>query len=122
MKLTTCKKMCNECPFSKNSLRGWLGGFSIEETLNAQQFEQLFSCHKQREDDEEENSRKIVNGEINICRGFILSASLSCKLFGQNPSTGKELARLQVEVKASITDDEKEMVLRRWDFPKHHTL
>lgn len=118
MNLTVCKKMCNECPFSKKSIKGWLGDHTVSEITNAIQFEQLFSCHKQRTDDVLLNERQMENGKQNICRGFVLSATKSCKMFGQNPSTGAELRRLQKEV--NPTEEEMESVLSKWDFEKHH--
>lgn len=114
--MITCKKICNECPFSKNSMKGWLGHHSIEEIMHTQQMEGLFSCHMQRTEDSIEDD--ILNGELPICRGFLASASASCKLFGQNPHTGQSLKRLQDE----ITDEEKKQVLTRWEFSAHHTV
>lgn len=120
MELTVCKKMCNECPFRTNSPNGWLGSHTIEEIQNSIQFEGLFSCHKQRGDDQYENEQKILSGEHNICRGFMLSAKKSCKVFGQNPNTRAELRRLQEEL--NPTEEELENTLSKWDFAKHHTL
>lgn len=120
MNLTACKKMCNECPFHKDSPAGWLGDHSIEEITNAIQFEQLFSCHKQRGESPALNRKEMENGDQNICRGFLLSATKSCKMFGQNPDTGKELRRLQDELE--ISDEERENVLSKWDFAKHHSI
>lgn len=116
MKLTMCKKICNQCPFSKNSMRGWLGPHSIEEILHVQQMEGLFSCHMTRED--ETTVEDIKEGRTPICRGFIASASASCKLFGQNPETGNALRELQDQ----ITPEEKKEVLPRWEFKNHHEL
>lgn len=118
MELNVCNKVCKECPFRKKSLQGWLGSHTVDEILNSQQFEGLFSCHMQRGDDVKENERKILSGEQDICRGYILSASLSCKLFGQNPNTGAELLRLQRE--NPLTDQNREDLMDRWDFDKHH--
>ena len=120
MNLTTCKKLCNECPFSKKSLKGWLGSHTVDEVLNSQQFEGLFSCHKQRGDDLKENERKLISGEHNVCRGYILSATVSCKMFGQNIHTGEELRRLQKE--NPPTDEERENILTRWEFKDHHDI
>lgn len=118
MNLTICKKLCNECPFSKNSLPGWLGSHTVQGILDSQQFEGLFSCHKVRGENESENEKKILSGEHPICRGYVLSATVSCKVFGQNGKTGKELRRLQNENRPS--DEEKELILKRWEFKEHH--
>lgn len=115
MSLIARKKMCGECPFKKDSPKGWLGGETVEDTLNAQQFEQLFSCHKHRKDDTEENDKLIKEGKQPICKGFLLSAKLSAKMFGQ-----AELKRLTNEME--ITEQERENTLKRWEFREHHTL
>ncbi len=73
MELKTCERVCKECPFAKTSMRGWLGGLTVEETLDAQQFEQLFSCHLHRESEPVVNLNKIMRGEQPICRGFMIS-------------------------------------------------
>lgn len=114
--MNTCKKICNECPFSKNSAKGWLGPHTTEEILHTVQMEGLFSCHKQRK--EESTIEDILYGELDICRGFLATASASFKLFGQNPVYGKQLRELQNQ----ITDEEKAQVLTKWDFAKHHDL
>ena len=118
MNLTVCAKICNQCPFSKTSLPGWLGGFSADDILEAQQNESLFSCHLHREEDSKENGKKIESGEHPICRGFLVSAEVSCKMFGQNPKTGKALYDLIKTM--TITKEEKESVLSRFTFRKHH--
>jgi hypothetical protein len=114
MKLVMCKKICDECPFSKESLRGWLGPHSIEEILHMQQSEYPFSCHKTRDD--QTTNEAIQNGEYPICRGYIASASKSCKRFGQHPIVGQAMLKLQEE----ITQEDKDQVLARWEFPDHH--
>lgn len=119
MNLTICKKVCNECPFQKDSPPGWLGDHSIDEILTAIQFEHLFSCHLQRSDDANVNKLEMENGRQSICRGFIMSAKVSCKRFGQNPNTGSELLKLQ----ESIDDDDPQLknIMNKWEFKTHHT-
>jgi len=114
--MKTCKKICKECPFSKTSARGWLGHHTIEEIQHTMQFEGLFSCHMTRTEDS--TFEDIESGKTPICRGFLASASASCKMFGQHPENGAALRELQKE----ITDEEKEQVLTKWDFAVHHDL
>ena len=116
VKMSICKKICSECPFRNHSAKGWLGPHTVEEILHAQQFETPFSCHMQRTDETE--LRDILNGNIDICRGFIASASKSFKMFGQDQAYGNELRRLQEE----ITDADKDLVLDRRDFAQYHTF
>lgn len=42
MKLPNCKKPCSNCPFRKDTLKGWLGEERIKEILNSKSF----TCHK----------------------------------------------------------------------------
>lgn len=118
MNLIAKKKMCGECPFKKDSMKGWLGGETVEQTLNAQQHEHLFSCHQTRGSSEEVNEVFIKRGEQPICKGFLLSAKLSAKMFGQHPTNGKELKRLVDEM--NISEEEREVVLKRHEFREHH--
>ena len=118
MELKTCEKVCKECPFRKDSMKGWLGGFDVDEVLDAQQYEQLYSCHLHRGEDSAQNEKDIESGDIPICRGFLISAYLSCKVFGQHPQTGKSLRELQDSL--VITEEEKSLILNRWNFRTHH--
>lgn len=117
MNLTVCKKICTECPFSKSSLRGWLGSHTLEGVLDAQQEEQLFSCHLQRKDGMTNDD--IEGGDIKICRGFLVSASKSDITFGQDHETGKALGELQQRV-ASEGKENKDTILSRQEFEVHH--
>lgn len=117
MKLTVCKKICAECPFSKSSPKGWLGSHSLQGVLDAQQDEKLFSCHLQRK--EGMTIDDIECGDVKICRGFLVSASKSDITFGQNPETGKELRKLQAMVESEAKED-KNTILSRQEFEEHH--
>lgn len=110
-----CKKICNQCPFRKNSLQGWLGPHEVDEILETMQFDGLFSCHMRRTEDSTMND--IIVGDLPICRGYVASASASFKLFGQN-AYGQLMRPLQKQ----ITQEDKEAVLDRRTFKKHHTI
>lgn len=118
MKLNTCKKVCQECPFRKDSASGWLGDHTTEQIINAINFEHLFSCHMQRGEDVNVNHKAIEEGEQHICRGFLICASKSAKMFGGNPNTGSELKRLQSSL--ILEDEERENIMNKWEFSKHH--
>jgi len=111
--MKTCKKVCSECPFLNNSLRGWLGPHLPDEILNAMQFETPFSCHKQRTDST--NYADLKMGTIDVCRGFLISAKKSSKMFGQSPQ-GKALRRLQDSVQ------DQENILSRIEFKAYHDI
>lgn len=97
-------------------MRGWLGHHTIEEIQHTMQFEGLFSCHMARKEDS--TYEDIENGKLPICRGFLASASASCKMFGQNPENGAALRELQKQ----ITKEDKAQVLTKWEFAAHHDL
>ncbi len=42
MKLPNCKKPCKDCPFRKDTLKGWLGENRMTEILKSDSF----VCHK----------------------------------------------------------------------------
>ncbi len=117
MNLTVCKKICLECPFSKASPKGWLGDHSLEGVLIAQQEGKLFSCHLQRK--EGMTNDDIENGDVKICRGYLVSASKSDITFGLDPETGKTLGELQTLVASEGLED-KDTILSRQEFEEHH--
>lgn len=43
MNLPNCKKPCKDCPFRKDTLKGWLGEKRIKEIL----LQDSFVCHKE---------------------------------------------------------------------------
>ena len=63
-------KPCGPCPFKKSSIKGNLGGFTVEETLETARSESSFICHKVRESNNEDE-----------CAGRLLFSSKTCKSF-----------------------------------------
>lgn len=117
--LSVCPKVCDQCPFSRNSAPGWLGDHTVDEIHISMSMEALFSCHKQRGDDPLQNQIDVETGRQQVCRGYIESASKSVKLFGGNHSTGRELYRIQQEVQqAGLSED----VMSIMEFREHHNL
>jgi hypothetical protein len=39
------KSPCSDCPFARKSVRGWIGGMSVDEWLVAVHGEGMFDCH-----------------------------------------------------------------------------
>ena len=109
--MKVCKKVCVECPFKKDSLKGWLGEHTVQGILDSQQYETPFTCHMQRDNIKDHN-------EIDLCRGLFISANKSFKLMGQNPNFGKEM----LEIQKTTRDDSRENILSRREFLDHHTL
>jgi len=81
-KLNFCAKLCNECPFSNQSVPGWLAEYSIADFSMMQNSEQLFPCHMMQTDDltNDEVIEKIEIGELKLCRGYVESLVKSCKM------------------------------------------
>lgn len=118
-RLSICAKVCKECPFRKDSVKGWLGDLTPEEMLEHIFHERVFSCHMTRGEDEENNFLQIVQGKQPICRGFIISATKSAKRFGKM-TMGRALGALQDSI--DITATEREEIMTAWEFKEHHTL
>ena len=95
------KHPCGECPFKCDSIKGWLGSFSVEETLAAARSESDFFCHMTRG---EENKQ---------CAGRLLFASKTCKSF-----RNQELEAARLELKQRYGTDN----ILGFDFKEHHVL
>lgn len=97
------KKPCNECPFRKNSIKGWLGGETAQSTFDMVSHEVDFACHKTRHKEVEEMSR---------CRGFLLFTKKACKL----PKYNEELKAIIENLKKPDTSN----ILSIPEFFQHH--
>lgn len=93
------KKPCIECPFNKNSLKGYLGGFTVNETLEVANSEQSFLCHLTRE-----------NNTKSECVGRLLYSTKTCKSF-----RNEILENQRLEVKSLGTEN-----ILGFDFKKYH--
>ncbi|HED35112.1 MAG TPA: hypothetical protein ENJ08_13015 [Gammaproteobacteria bacterium] len=117
MNLTVCKKICVECPFSKASPRGWLGSHTLPDVLASQHAGKLFSCHLQRQ--ENMTNDDIVSGQVQICRGYLVSAAKSNITLDGDAQNGADLSELQ----ALVMDESKEdidSILSQQEFKEHH--
>lgn len=117
MKLTVCSKLCVECPFSKNSLKGWLGAHTLDDIVECQENEDLFSCHMARKEDM--CAEDIESGKVKICRGYVASATKSNKIFGEDTENGPELMRLQKLIREEDKED-PDIILSIDEFLEHH--
>ena len=77
-----CQKMCDDCPFSRKSMRGFLGGYEVEELVIFFQQEVLFACHKQVSGNEtvKEMESKVRKEKVSLCRGYVEAMRKSCKV------------------------------------------
>lgn len=97
------KTPCNECPWRRSHVPGWLGGYSIDTFLNQVQFDgPPIPCHKTLEDGS--------TGEA-MCAGALIFMKNSAKS-PQHPAYGDALDHVKKN-----TDD-----IFRWphEFREHH--
>lgn len=112
----TCAKVCKECPFSKNSIPGWLADYSIDDIQSYMNNEALFPCHLMLSEEslsQEDVQDKIESGELKLCRGYVESVIKSAK----SPRYNKHLIEAIAKVKSEGLSDETMAI---WDFRKHH--
>lgn len=99
------KQPCNECPFRKNSLPGYLGGFTPEETYQGvMTHEEDFACHLTRHKPVKEMSR---------CRGSLLFLKKNGKMPKYNTKLAEELRKMGKPDTSNI--------LSNFEFMSHHT-
>lgn len=92
-------KMCAECPFRANALRGWLGPWTVQDFEDFIHKEGVFICHvdlKQKLDQGMTNEEVMEEGEH--CVGMLRYMNSVCKL-----SRDKDKAAAQHRV-AEIKD------------------
>ena len=114
--INMCKSLCGECPFSKNSMKGFLGDYEIEDFLKFQNAEILFPCHKTLSEEDltiEEAELKIINNEIKLCRGFIESMVKS----GKSPRNSYLKSATEI-VKNNLSDNSMSII----EFFKNHKI
>lgn len=102
-----CKTPCIECPFRKDALRGFLGGFSVQETIECAKSESEFHCHLTRED----------GLQPKTCAGRMLFVSNLGKSF-----RNQELEKIRKFLKESTPEEIKNTILSYREFIQHHTV
>lgn len=102
------KKPCAECPFKKDSIKGWLGGETAKSTFEMVTHECDFACHMTRHKKQEEMSR---------CRGFLMFS----RKIGKMPKYNIPLANALKEIPFKEAM-ENESILELKEFFTHHTL
>jgi hypothetical protein len=102
------KRPCNECPFRKESLSGWLGGFESPQELYKLALAEIpFSCHQPENLSDMEDRSKLQ------CAGRLAFAVKACKSF-RDP----ELEMLRMNVKSST---DLNSILGINEFVEHHS-
>lgn len=109
-----CKVPCSECPFRKNSLPGYLGGFTAEETIRVAVSESNFDCHLTRID-ENGNGIPEDSKKRKACAGRMLFATNTAKSFRR-----PELEQVRLQLKNKTSQKVKDNILSYLEFIKHH--
>jgi len=113
-----CPKLCSECPFSTNSMRGWLADYTVQDIQDYVTHEGLFPCHKTVKGeslDQTEVQEALAEGKSVLCRGFVESMIKS----GKMPKYSAVLKEAIRKVKEQgLNGDSMSM----FDFAKHHTI
>lgn len=114
--LYVCPKPCGNCPFSNTSMRGFLGGYSINDFVEFHRTESSFPCHKLTKDDTNthEAHKKIEEGRSMFCRGYVESLIKSAKSPRNNPLLMKAIE----QVKASGLHDRTMSIFEFMEFHK----
>lgn len=116
--MNVCKKICNECPFSNKSMKGWLANYTINDIIEIQSNELLFPCHMMMSDNDMtfiEVSESIKEGKLKLCRGYVESMIKSCKLPRHNTILINAILHVKKE---GISKNS----LSIQDFKNHHKL
>lgn len=115
---THCAKMCKECPFSKNSLKGWLSDYTGQDILNFMSAEASFPCHLQMSDGDlniDETKEAIANGKMKLCRGYVECIIKS----GKSPYVNKQLVDVIAMVREEGLSDDS---MNIFEFLEHHNV
>jgi hypothetical protein len=108
------KVMCDECPFRKASLRGWLGPHSIADIERVVQSDEPFICHEEIEEMAVRGySDEEIIDEGQHCVGMLRYRNNMCKR-----SRDPEVSKVQVELR-DIPDED---VISAGKFREHHDV
>ncbi len=109
--LNTCKKPCNDCPFKKTSLGGWLADYTPQELHMLVMSEKPFPCHMTHEDTI--SWEQAGTKEHPLCMGALKYMKKAGKL-----PRNKELA----DILKSVSREDLEDVLSVPEFFEHHKI
>lgn len=112
--MKVCSKLCNDCPFSNKSIKGFLGGYDIETLLDFFNNDILFPCHKTVKLSSERVGsvqQQVLDEELPVCRGYLECMVRSCKV-----PRSTDLNELRSSVKENLTSHSMSM----HEFIIHH--
>lgn len=108
------EKPCAECPFSKQSVRGWLADYTIDDLLMFNRFDVPFPCHMtmgKGDIQTHEVAAAIQSGKMRLCRGYAEMMKKSCK-----QPRPEWLAAIVNDI--TVGDD----AMNTGEFIEHHTI
>ena len=116
-KIKVCPSLCGDCPFSVNSMRGWLANYTVQDFIDMVSEEISFPCHKMMKEgcNSDETKKAIDTGEMKLCRGYIECLIKSSKMPYKNEQIVEVIKIVQKEGVS-----EKSMDLH--EFTKHHNI
>lgn len=115
--MNICSKICNQCPFSNESINGWLADYKVEDFKTMMDQDVMFPCHMMMKEEDltiDEAQEKIINGELKLCRGYIESIIKTCKM-----PINKHLLEVRRKVKEEGVSDSSMSI---HNFIKYHTI
>ena len=111
MEFSVCKKPCNDCPFTKSSLPGWLADYTPQQLHMLVMSETPFPCHLTHEDDI--SIKEAGTTKYPLCAG----ALAFMKKNGKMPKDLK-LAKFVGEISRESLSE----ILSVREFYKHHEI
>jgi len=111
--MKVCNKLCEGCPYSSKSVRGFLADYTLADFQDVMSSESLFPCHKTiaKTMPVSDANKLVVAGTSKLCRGYIESMIKSCKV-----PRSPELNDIVQGVKSDMSEDSMSMM----DFMWHH--
>ena len=109
--MKVCKNICSECPFSKNSVPGWLGPYNSPQELHrlVMVADQPFPCHKKQDMTLEKGD--IGTKRYPLCRGSLAYMKKNAKRH--------KIPEIQ-EKMDNLTDSDIKSVFSVPKFIEHH--
>ncbi len=106
-----CKKPCNECPFRKDSMAGWLAEYTPEQLHGIVMNELPFPCHMTHEEDLDWS--EAGKEDTPLCAGALMYMKKSAKKPRRN-----DLALLVEQIDRKDCDN----ILSVPEFFNHHSI
>lgn len=111
-----CKNPCPECPYKKNSPKGYFGGQDPLEYANAIHQDTIIPCHS-RTKYNENTEMPTFNSDIVPCTGHLVAQIKVCKR-----QKNEDAANAQDYVRNLENIEELKQNILGFDFKKHHEI